>query len=710
MSSDTPPPPAPRARSFGGEPSKRLDDWLAIAPDGTVTVFSGKVELGTGVRTALAQIVAEELDVDLARVHMVMGVTGRTPDEGLTAGSQTIAGGGMRLRRAAASAREALLEMAAAELGLAPSELSVRDGVITPRDQPGPRVTYAGLLAGGRFNRDISDSAPLKRPEDYQTVGTSARRVDLPAKFTGQPAFVHDLRLPGMLHARLVRPPRPGATLVSVDASALDAGARVVRLENFVAVVADREIDAIRAARDVRLTWSGGPALPAMDALRDGMRNEATTDREIAASGDAKAALGRSATRLSATYSVPFHAHASIGPSCAVADFDGQTLSVWGATPGAYLLRAALADLLGMPEERVLVTYMEGAGAYGQNGADDAMADAALLARELRQPVRVQWSRADEFAWEPKAPAMRMELGAGLDVNGAISGWTYNVWSPLHANRPRQAGDFIAGRLAGAPEPPPRTYYGGGERNALMDYTLPDQRVTIHWTALPPIRISSFRSLGGFANVFANESFIDELAAAAGADPLAFRLRYLADPRARAVVEAAARRADWGAPLAPGAGRGLAFARYENTEAYCATVAEVSVDGASGAVRVWRVVVAHDCGQIINPDGVRNQIEGNVIQSLSRALKEEYRFTPEGVVSLDWQTYPILTFSEVPEIVIELLDQPAVTPVGAGEAATITTAPAVANAIYAASGARLHDVPFTPERVRATLATAGAKK
>ena len=684
------------------EPSRKLDDWLAIGPDGTVTVYSGKVELGTGVRTALAQIVAEELDVSFARIRMVMGDTGRTPNEGYTAGSKTIESGGMILRRAAATARELLLAMAAAELGATPDDLSVEDGVVTLRDGSGPRVTFAGLMAGGRFDGLISDTAPLKRPEEYRLVGTATPRLDLPAKFTGQPAFVHDLRLPRMLHARVVRPPAPGATLVSLDDSAVGA-ARVVRLGDFVAVAAEYEQVAIRAAQRLGATWNEAPALPPMETLHESLRNEPATDRVITASGDAEAAFQRAKKQLSATYITPFQAHASIGPSCAVADFDGSTVTVWCATQGVYPLRAALANLLRLPVEQVRVIHMEGAGGYGQNGADDVAADAAILARELRQPVRVQWSRADEFAGEPKSPAMMIDLRGGLDDQGAISGWAFEGWSPSHANRPRQAGDFIAGRLIGAPAPPPREFFLGGDRNAPTDYVLPDQRVTIHWLPREPLRFSSMRSLGAFANVFANESFMDELAREAGADPLAFRLRYLDDPRARAVLETAARRGAWGEPLPAGEGRGLAVARYENTEAYVATIAEVAVDTTTGAVRVCRIVVAHDCGQIINPDGVRNQIEGNVIQSLSRALKEEVRFTPAGITSLDWETYPILTFSEIPEIVIELIDPLNAPPVGAGEPATVTTAPAVANAIFAACGARLRAIPLTPARVKAAL-------
>lgn len=690
------------ARSFFGAATQQLDDWLAIGPDGTITVYSGKVELGTGVRTALAQIVAEEMDVALERIQMVMGDTALTPNEGYTAGSMTVKSSGMTLRRAAATARQLLLEMAAAELGMSPDELTIRDGVITPRGAAGPRVTFAGLMAGGRFERPISETAPLKQPEQYQIVGTAASRLDLPARFTGQPSFVHDLRLPGMLHARVVRPLDVDAKLISLDDTAV-RDARVVRVGDFVAVVAEREEAAIRAARNLRVTWSEAAPLPTMESLHESLRHEQATVRVAIASGDAEAAIQRAALQLSATYTMPFQAHASVGPSCAVANFDGESLTVWCATQGAYPLRAALAGLVRLPEERVRVIYMEGSGSYGHNGSDDAAADAAVLARELRQPVRVQWSRADEFAGEPKTPAMVIDLRGGLDHDGALSGWVFEGWSPSHGNRPRHDGDFLVGRQMGAAESAARAFVVGGDRNAPTDYSLRDQCVTVHWLAREPIRFSSMRSLGAFANAFANESFMDELAAAAGIDPLAFRLRYLDDPRARAVLETAARRAGWGEPLPAGEGRGLAFARYENTEAYVATVAEVAVDATTGAIRVRRIIVAHDCGQIINPDGVRNQIEGNVIQSLSRALKEEVRFATSGITSLNWESYPILTFSEVPEIIIELIDQPGQPPVGSGEPATVTTAPAVANAIYAACGARVRAIPLTPARVKAAL-------
>ncbi|HEX8994499.1 MAG TPA: molybdopterin cofactor-binding domain-containing protein [Ktedonobacterales bacterium] len=684
----------------------QIDDWLAIAPDGVVTVFSGKVELGTGIQTALAQIVAEELDVPLASVCVVMGDTARTPNEGLTAGSKTVATIWGSARHAAAEARQALLARASSRLDAPPTDLVVADGVVARRDDPQRRVTYAELLAGGRFDQQITGHAPLKPGSAYHLIGQSAARVDLQAKFSGAPSFIHDLRLSGMLHARVVRPPSPGATLRTLDASSLQdiPSAQVVRLGNFIGVVAEREEQAMRAARALRVTWDETPTLPAPETLFEALRNQPTTDRIEQERGDAAAALANAATVVSASYRQPHQAHATMGPSCAVARFDDDGgVTVWCQSQGVFPLRGALADLLELPVERVRVIFQEGAGCYGHNGSDDAAADAALLARAVGKPVRVQWSREDEFAWEPKSPAMLIEARGGLDASGALVGWEYEVWSPSHANRPRAALDLLAGQLAQGKPAPTRSFYIGGERNAPNDYTIPNRRVTVHWLTRPALRVSSLRSLGGAANTFANESLMDELALAAGVDPVEFRLRHLDDPRGRETLQAAARAAHWGEPLAPSVGRGVAYARYENTEAYVAAVAEVAVDIASGRVRVRRVTVAHDCGIIINPDGVRNQIEGNVIQATSRALKEEVRFDTTRITSLDWESYPILKFSEIPEIEVVLLDRPDEPPVGAGEAATITMAPAIANAIAAATGARLRQIPFTPARVRQAL-------
>ncbi len=693
---------APR-RSVWGESSAQLDDWLAIEPDGAVVAFSGKVEVGTGTRTALAQIVAEELDVPVERVRVVMGDTERTPDEGYTAGSMTIQMGGTQLRNAAAEARLALLDRAAERLGTPVEELEVHDGVIAVRGQPERQVSYGELQGGRPFGRSVSGTAPTKRPQEYQVVGTDARRVDLPGKFTGRPSFVHDLRLPGMVHGRVVRSRSDGARVVAVDESGV-RDARVVRLGNFVGVVAEREEQAIKAAAQLKVTWEETASLPPMDQLFEWMRSQPTSDHVVAEAGDAGEAMRRATKPVHAVYRQPFQAHASIGPSCAVAEERDGVMTVWCSSGGVYPLRGALADLLEVPPERVHVIHMEGAGAYGQNGSEDVAADAALLARAVGQPVRVQWSRADEFVGEPKAAAMLIETQAGLDEEGRIVAWEYDVWSPTHTSRPRQASGLLAGREVRGQAPQPTRFFFGGERNALTNYTLADQRVTIHWVANPPLRTSSMRSLGATGNTFANESFMDELAAAAETDPLAFRLRHLDDPRGREALEAAARAAGWGEELPAGEGRGLAFARYENDEAYVAMVAHVAVDEATGAVRVRKITVAHDCGLIVNPDGVRNQIEGNVLQALSRALKEEVRFDAHGQTSLDWESYPILTFSETPELDIVLLNRPDEPPLGAGEPATVTVAPAIANAIYAATRARVRQAPFTPERVRAALA------
>ncbi|MDE3088302.1 MAG: xanthine dehydrogenase family protein molybdopterin-binding subunit [Chloroflexota bacterium] len=684
------------------EQANQVDDWLAIEPDGTVTVFSGKVELGTGVETALAQIVAEELDVPFERVRMVMGDTARTPDEGYTAGSATIRFGGFALRHASAEARRALFEMASDRLDSALDELVVRDGVITVSHPPAREITYAELMGGKKFRREITLDAPLKRPEEYRIVGKPMARVDLPRKFTGAPSFIQDVRLPGMLHGRVVRPPSPGAKLVSLDENAVQ-DAQVVRLGDFVGVVSEREEQAIRAAKQLKLTWQATTRFPQMNELSDYLRRQPTTDEVVTRRGKVDAALKRASTHVSANYFQPYQAHASTGPSCAVADFHADQVVVWSSTQGVYPLRGALADLLQLPPERVQVIHVEGAGSYGHNGSDDAAADAAILSRAVGKPVRVQWSREDEFRWEPYAPAMVMQVHGGLNKQGNVAAWAYDVWTPPHGARPRVKSQLLAGQeIFGQPPPPPQ-WFGGGDRNAPTNYAFPNQRVVAHWLSASPLRASSFRSLGAAANTFANESFMDELAATAHIDPLEFRLRHLTDPRAIEVLTAAAQRAAWGAALAPGEGRGLAFAQYENDEAYVATVAHIQVNAATGEARVKRVVVAHDCGLIINPDGLKNQIEGNVIQATSRALKEQVTFDETGITSRDWESYPILKFSEVPTVEIVLIDRPDQPAVGAGEPATITIAPAIANALFAAVGVRIRELPITAAKVLRAL-------
>lgn len=732
--------------------SNRLDDWISIQPDGMIVVNSGKVELGTGVRTALAQIVAEELEVPAERVRMVMGDTRRTPDEGYTAGSKTIQFGGFGLRQVGAHARAALIERAAEHFGVEPGRLSVGNGTVYVPGAGGKSVTYAELAGGRPFDRIISGEMRAKDPGSYRVVGSPQRRVELPAKFTGAQSFVHDMKLPGMLHARVVRPPSPGARIKTVRDNPTGTEPRPSRLirigESFLAVVAEREEDAVRAARSVEVTWSKADTLPPMDGIYDEIPTMPSLDRSRLDRGDARRAIdaaeneGRKVVR--AEYRQPYQAHASLGPSCAVADYvaagapsagapsfatpaSGATragapsagisaasagadrVNIWCSSQGVYPLRDAIAELLSLEPEQVNVVHVEGAGCYGHNGADDVAADAALVSREAGAPVRLQWSREDEFGWEPYGPAMVIRMEGALDRDHRMDALRHEAWTPSHAYRPRTANDLLAQRLVTGEPIAPRTMYVGGDRNAPTDYRIPNEEVVMHWLERSPFRVSALRSLGGTANAYANECFVDELAHAADADPVRFRLDHLDDPRAIEVVRRAAGAAGWslenGWPATDGRGEGygIAFARYENAEAYVASVAHVAVNGDTGEVRALRFFVAHDCGLIINPDGLRNQIEGNLIQGTSRALLEEVTWDLGGVTSLDWNSYPILPFRAIPDIVIVLIDRPEERAVGAGEPATITAAPAIANAVFNAIGIRLREVPFTPKRVAALL-------
>ena len=692
------PPPAPAA--------SQLDSWIAIGADNSITVFCGKVELGTGVSTALRQIVAEELDTPFERIGWIQGDSDRTVDQGPTVGSQSVKRGGAQLRQAAAEARAALRELAAEKLGLPSTSLVVANGVISAKEAPSRRATFGELIGGRRFDRVVAGKASTKSPSEYAVVGKPVPRVELPAKMTARHVYVHDVRVDGMLHARVIRPASIGARLQSADDSALRGipGARVVRKGDFLAVVADREDDAIRAATALQPVWSESALLPPIATLHETLMSIPATDRVVVDAGGVPDAISRAPRSVKARYTWPFQMHASIGPSCGVADVKPDSATVWSSTQGAHTLKGAIAQLLGMQPDAVHVIWTEGSGCYGHNGSDDAAADAALISQLVRRPVRVQWMRADEHGWEPKGAAMVMDVSAGLDESGRIVGWDYAVWTPTHSSRPnaQSAANLVAAQLTGAT--PNARGSLGGERNARHTYAIPDTRVVAHLLQSAPLRTSSMRGLGSPQNSFANESFMDELAAAAGADPVAFRLRHLTDPRAIAVVTAAARLAKWeprvahsSTPRAPGemvaTGRGFAFVQYEGTEAYVA--AAVDVDVAQHSVRVKRVCVAHDCGLIVNPDGLRNQIEGNVIQGISRTLKEAVMFDRSRVTSLDWRSYPILSFAEIPEsIEIELIDHPELPSVGAGEASTSPMPGAIANAIYDATGLRLRAVPL----------------
>src|SRR5438128_7639834 len=706
--------PAPLPGSLNA--NRMLDAWLSIDPNGTVTIFTGKIELGQGIGTALSQIAADELDVNLERIQVVSGDPARTPDEGQTAGSLSVEQSGTALRFACAEARGILLTAAAAKLGVPAADLTVSDGTIATRG--GGRVTYWDLAGDADLGREATAKATPKPPSEHTWVGKSVRRRDIPKKFTGGAVYVQDVRLPGMVFGRVVRPPSPGAELASVDEArvrSLPGVVAVVRDGSFLAVAAAREEQAIRAREALKQSarWKETESLPPSgDALyRDLMARPAPAQTVIEKTAPAAAAA---VTTLDALYTRPYQCHGSIGPSCAVAQWQDGRLTVWTHSQGVFPLRGDLAKAFGVEAKDIRCIHAEGAGCYGHNGADDVALDAALLARATGgRPVKLQWMRDDEFMWEPYGSAMVMKLSGGIDAQGNGVAWSHEVWSHPHSTRPGSSSgvNLLAARHLARPSAPvlpadvPQPA-GGSDRNAIPLYDFGSVKVVKHYVAQAPLRTSALRTLGGYANVFALESFVDELAAAAGVDPVEFRLRHLKDPRARAVVEAAAQRAGW-RPNAKGdgaRGRGFAFAKYKNLACYCAMAADVELERKTGLVRVTRVVAAVDAGQIVNPDGVINQIEGGIIQSASWTLKESVRFDRTRVATRSWADYPILRFADVPEVDVVLLAQPSERFLGAGEGAQGPAAAAIANAIAHATGKRLRALPFTAERVKQALA------
>jgi nicotinate dehydrogenase subunit B len=694
--------------------NRMLDAWLRIDADGSATIFTGKVELGQGISTALAQIAAEELDLPLTRVQLISGDTARTPDEGHTSGSVSIENGGTAIRLACAEVRALLVDHAAMRLGLPTEALSVSEGVIAAPD--GRTLGYGEVAAGLDLRREVTATVAPKPSARHTIVGRSAPRRDIPAKVTGGAAYVQDIRLSGMVHGRVVRPPRYGAKLDNVDEAevrAMPGVIAVVRDGSFLGVVAEREEQAIKARSTLirAAKWSGGSELPDPARLHEQLMALPTQSSVVSE----KQAVVSAATRtLEATYTRPYMAHASIGPSCAVAEFKDGKLTVWTHSQGVFPLKRDLAKALKLDGDAVRCVHAEGSGCYGHNGADDVALDAALLARAVPgRPVRLQWMRDDEFAWEPYGSAMLARAKASLDTSGRIVDWVYEVWSNTHSTRPAAPGgdnNLLASWYVAAPsESGPPTNIpqpaGGGDRNAVPLYNFANQRVVNHLITGMPLRVSALRTLGAYANVFAVESFMDELAAAAGRDPIAFRLAHLADPRARAVIELAAKKAGWkeGEKGDGTHGRGVAFAKYKNLATYVAVVAEVEIDRKTGRIRVPRAFAAADAGQIINPDGLSNQIEGGMIQSTSWTLHEAVRFDRNGITSRDWSGYPILTMPEVPDVDVALINRPDEKPLGAGEASQGPMAAATANAFAHASGGRLRNLPFSPERVKTAL-------
>ena len=688
----------------------KLSSWVNFDSDGQVIVSPGKVEIGLGIVTALAQIAADELDVEFARVRMVRTSTAGSPNEGVTSGSLSVQHSGRAIRFACAEIRKLFLDAAAERLGVEPDVLSISDGTIAG---PGNVSTsYWELADDISLDRDATAAAPPKSTEQRAIAGHSIQRLDIPDKIFGRPRFIHDLALPGLLHGRVLRADLLHATLVELDearARQAEGLIAIVRDGNFVGVVCETEAGAEAAIVALRkgATWSPGEPLPDEDGFAAWAKSQPAETSVIASK---KAASPSAKVRtLKQQYTRPYIAHGSIAPSCAMAQWDGDSVKVWTHSQGVYLLRSDLALVLKIPADRITVEHVESSGCYGHNGADDVALDAVLLAKGVNgRPVRVQWSRADEMSHAPFGAAMTIEIEADLDAKDEIVDWRHSIWGNGHTARPGRADlpTLLAASELATPFPraiavdPPAGAGGGSDRNSIPLYDFPSWHVEAHRLTTMPIRASALRTLGAQGNVFAVESFLDELAFERGEDPVAFRLRHLSDPRSRAVVETAARRAGWKPSAQDGIGYGVGFSRYKNTGAYCAVVAEVEV---GEDIRVRKLTLAVDVGEAINPDGVINQIEGGAIQATSWVLKERVRFDKTRITSNSWTDYPILLFSEVPDVAVEVISRPEIDPVGAGEAAHGPVTAAIANAVFDALGVRLRDLPITRDRLIAAM-------
>ncbi len=701
----------------GGE-----ETFITIYSDGRITAFNGHVDLGTGIATALRQIVAEELDVAPERIDLVLGDTARTPDQGPTIASETIQVSAIPLRKAAAQARHFLLARAAERLGAPATELDIDDGLIRGHDNLS--VSFGELVAGEHVRLTLADDTPVKAVDSYRVVGRPLARVDIPAKATGEAVYVHDVRVPGMVHGRVIRPPYAGVdagdfvgtSLIAVDENSvahIPGMVAVVRIGDFVGVVAEREESAVAAMAALKLSWKRTPTLPDLADLGTALRANPSTPRTLLDKGDVDAALAGAATQARRTYVWPYQMHGSIGPSCAVADIREDSARIWSGTQNPHWMRADLSKLLGLPEHRIDLIRLEAAGCYGRNCADDVTADAALLSRAVGRPVRVQLTREQEHVWEPKGAAQLIDVNGGLDADGNITAYDFGTRYP--SNAAPTLALLLTGMVA-----PQATTLQMGDRTAIPPYDYANMRIVVH--DMPPIvRASWLRGVSAMPNTFAHESYIDEMAAEAQVDPVEYRLRYLKDQRATDLIRSVAERAEWTPrpvwrPQQPEGdivrGRGFAYAVYVHgpfpgtAAAWSAWVADVAVNTVTGDVAVTHVTVGQDSGLVINPDGVRHQIHGNVVQSTSRVLKEEVTFEAGAVVSREWGGYPLLTFPEVPKIDVVIVPRPHEPPLGVGESASVPSAAAIANAVFDATGVRFRELPLTPERVRAGLAAA----
>jgi CO/xanthine dehydrogenase Mo-binding subunit len=718
----------------------QLDSWIAVAADNTVTAYTGKCELGQGMFTAQMQLVAEEMSVGVDRVHLVQCDTAVCPDQGTTSGSQSTPTNfnTRNLAQAAATAREALLRLASTRFSVPVDSLTIADGVVSVSSDASKHATYGDLVAGRKFNVAVDAQARRRPPAEWRVLGKPVPRVDMPAMVAGTFEFVHNVRLPNMLHGAVVRPPEVGATLVRVDESTISGMPGVVKVvvrKNFVGVVAEKPWQAKQAAGKLGATWTPGVGLPNQAEFFDRLRKQPSRDAYVVKSTGVDEKLAAAAAVVKATYLHPYQMHGSMGTSCAVADVQGGKATIWSPTQSAYPTRSGAAMLLGIPVENVRVVFTRGAGCYGINGADTVSYDAALMSQAVGKPVRVQLSRKDEHAWENYGFAYVIDQRAGLDAEGGIIAWDYEAWFASHGGRPGydQPGNVVTGMLTGyapaaftprAAAEPSGEFRNGS--NAAPSYvsgriagkaggagTIASERVLAH-TVDSPFFTGPLRSPSRLQNTFAHESFFDEIASHVKADPVAYRLRHVRDPRLREAIASAAKAAQWDARPSPKSrapragvvsGRGIACVAYEGTNGYVAMFAEVDVDQGTGKIVTRRLVVAQDCGPISNPDGIRNQIEGGALQGLSRALGEEVTWDDRKVTSIDWRTYHSLPLGfAVPKIESVLINRTDVEATGAGETAITVVAAAIGNAVFDATGARLRQVPFTPERVKAALA------
>ncbi len=689
-----------------------LDAWIRVDADGKISVFTGKAELGQGIKTAILQVAAEELKVDPPQIQLITADTKLTANEQYTAGSHSLQDSGTAIRNAAAQVREILVGQAAARFALPADRLRASRGIITADD--GRSLKYGQLLEGHILHIEARPTSELTPPGQFTQMGQSLPRIDIPAKLTGGAAYIQDMRLPGMVHARVVRPPSGGAKLLDADTASVShmpGVISVIRDGNYLAVIAREEFQAVQAMRALSKAahWQEQAQLPPesdLDAYLVGLEAQ-----DAVVINERSAAAGPGLRTLEAKFTRAYQCHGSIGPSCALALFEHGTLTVWSHTQGVFPDRSAIAEMLHMPEDAIRCIHVEGSGCYGHNGADDAAADAALLARALPgTPVRVQWMRGQEHLDEPYGPAMVTRVKAVINADGRVQDWNYELWSNTHSTRPGGAAALLPARLLSMPFTPalPTVHIspeGSGDRNAVPLYSFGNKKVVWHFLQDMPLRVSALRSLGAYMNVFSIESFMDEIAAVNHIDPVEFRLRQLDDPRARAVVTLAAEQFAWGKrPIRANHGVGFAFARYKNLASYCAVACEIAIEPDTGNIRLLQAVAAIDSGEIVNPDGIRNQTEGGILQSMSWTLFEAVRFNRTRVTSADWASYPILRFAHVPDsLQVHLIPGPGQPFLGAGEAAQGPAAGALGNAVANAIGTRIRDIPFTRARVKAAI-------